>query len=59
VHQLERPVVGHAGVIGSAEPPQQLAPRRVQVVVAIEVEVVDEGQRELDLSGLGKRVSPV
>jgi acyl-CoA synthetase (AMP-forming)/AMP-acid ligase II len=40
--ELERPLVGGAGVLDTTEPAQQLGPRGVEVVVAIEVEAVDQ-----------------
>ena len=43
------------GLLGAVEPAQQLRPRGVQVVVAVELQRVDERQRRLDVAGLGDR----
>ena len=42
MHELERPPVGAAGLVEPVEPAQQLGARRVQVVVAVEVEAVGD-----------------
>ena len=45
VDELERAVVGRAGLVDAVEPAQQLGARRVQVVVAVEVEALDQRER--------------
>src|SRR5205085_12536779 len=53
VYEPERAIVGRACVLDAIEAPQQLSTRRVQVVVAVELEPVDKGERGLDLARLG------
>ena len=50
VHELERALVGGAGLVGALEPAQQLGAGRVQVVVAVELEPLDERERRLDVA---------
>ena len=57
--ELQRAVVGLPRLLGAAEPLQQLRAGGVQVVVALEVEGVGQGQRGLDLARLGQRGRPV
>src|SRR5262249_45390384 len=45
--ELERTLEGGAGLIGTAEPAQQLGTRGVEVPVTVEVEAVDEGEAGL------------
>src|SRR5206468_7308865 len=40
VNELERAVVGRSGLVDAVEPAQQLGARRVQVVVAVELEAL-------------------
>ena len=53
--ELERTVVGSAGSLVAAEPAQELGAGRVEVVVAVEIETVDERERGLDVARLGDR----
>ena len=55
VDELERARVGCPGVVDAVEPAQQLGAGGVQVVVAVELEAVDERERGLDVAGLGER----
>jgi hypothetical protein len=59
VHELERTVVGRSGVLDPVEPAQQLGAGRVEVVVAVELEGLDERERGLDVAGFGDRDCPV
>src|SRR5689334_17562058 len=45
VSQLERPSIGGAGLLGAAEPPQQVRSRRMEVVVCVQLQAVDELER--------------
>src|SRR6476659_5579444 len=45
LRQFERSLVGGAGLLGAAEPSQEICPRRVEVVVAVQLETVDEVER--------------
>ena len=45
VHELERAAVGVARLVGAVEAAQQLGARRVEVVVAVELEPLDERER--------------
>src|SRR5918994_5569269 len=53
VNKLERAVVGRAGVFDAIEPSQQLGLRRVQIVVAVELEALHQGERGLDMTRFG------
>ena len=53
--ELERAPVRRAGLVDAVEPAQQLGARRVEVVVAVELEAVDQGERRLDVARLGDR----
>jgi len=55
VNELERAAVGLASLVDAIEPAKQLGARRVQVVVAVELEAVDEGECGLHVAGLGHR----
>ena len=57
--ELERALVGGAGLVDAVEPAQQLRARRVQVVVAVELEALDQVERGLDVARLGDRRGPV
>src|SRR6266511_5299200 len=59
VYEVERAVVGRAGVVDSVEPAQQLCAGRVEIVVAVELEALDQGERGLDLAGFGDGDGPV
>jgi hypothetical protein len=59
VDDLERTVVGSTGLVDAIEPAEQLRSRRVQVVVALEVEALHQFERGLDLAGFGHRGRPV
>src|SRR5207244_12328355 len=59
VNELEGAVVGRAGVVDAIEPTQQLRARRVQIVVEVELEALDQGERGLDLARLGDGDGPV
>ena len=50
MHELECATVRRAGVVDSIEPAQQLRARRVEVVVAVELESLDQGEGCLDLA---------
>ena len=52
---MQRAVVSRARIVGAVEPAQQLRARGVQVVVAVEVEALDQGERALDVARLGDR----
>ena len=51
--ELERPRVGDTSLLGTIETPQELRPRRVQVVVAVELETVGDRERGLGVARLG------
>jgi len=53
MNELERAVVGRAGVFDAIEPAQQLRARRVQIVVAVELEALHQRERGLDLARFG------
>jgi len=53
--QLERAVVSGTGVVGAIEPAQQVGAHRVQVVVAVELQPLDECERGIDVARLGDR----
>ena len=53
--ELERPLVGGAGLLDAIESPEQVRAGRVQVVVPIELQPFDQVQRHLDLARLGDR----
>jgi hypothetical protein len=53
VNELERPVVGRAGVFDAVEPAQQIRVRRAQIVVAVELEAFHQRERGLDLARFG------
>ena len=55
VNQLERAVVGGPGLVDSVEPAEELGPRRVQVVVGVEVEALHQLERGFDVACLGQR----
>src|SRR5918999_1520783 len=54
-----RAVVGRAGVFDAIEPAQQLRARRVQVVVAVELQALHQGERGFDLARFGDGDGPV
>jgi len=54
-HELQRSLVRRLGVGFAAEAAQELGSGRVEVVVAVELEAVDEGERRLRVAGLGDR----
>lgn len=51
---LQCPAVGRPSLVIAAQPPQQLAPGRVEVEVTVQVEAVDGGQRGGGVAGLGE-----
>jgi hypothetical protein len=53
VDELERSLVGRPGVRDAIEPAQELRAGRVQVVVAVELEPLDQGERGLDIARFG------
>src|SRR5438093_268903 len=53
VNELERALVGGAGVFNPIEPAQQLRARRVHIVVLVKLEALHEGERGLDLARFG------
>src|SRR6266511_3873909 len=57
--QRQRSTVRITGLFRSAESPQQLGPRRVQVAVVVEVEAIDDDEPRLRTLGLGDRHGPV
>ena len=57
--QLQRAAVGGPRVLGAIEPAEQLRAGRVQVVVAVEIEVIDEGEGGLDVACLCDGGGPV
>ena len=59
VDELERTRVGRAGVVDPVEPAQKFRASRVEIVVAVELEPVDEGERCVDVARLGDRGRPV
>ena len=59
MNELERPVVGGSGVFDSIEPAQQLRARRMQIVVAVELEALHQRERGLDLARFGDGGGPV
>ena len=52
--ELEGAVVGSASLVDAIEPAEQLRLRRVQVVVAIEVEALHQFERGHNLAGFGR-----
>jgi hypothetical protein len=56
VHELEGALVGRAGFVDAVEPAQELGARRVEVVIAVELEPVDQGQRGLRVARFGEPV---
>ena len=59
VDELERPLVGVPGLVGSIEAPQQLRAGRVEVVVVLELQAVHQRERGLRVAGLGDGRRPV
>jgi hypothetical protein len=59
VNELERARVGRAGVFDAIEPAQQVRADRVQVMVLLELEALDQSERGLDLARFGDRGSLV
>ena len=57
--ELERALVGGAGLVGSSEAPQQFGAGRVQILVVVERDRVDDRQRRRRPLDLGDRDSPV
>src|SRR4029453_7715774 len=57
VNELERPVVGGAGLFDPIEPAQQLRAGRVEVVVALELEALDQVEGGFGVARLGHRSS--
>ena len=57
--ELECAVVLGSRLVDTTEPPQQLCSGRVQVVVAVELEAVDELERSLDVTRFGDCRGPV
>ena len=55
VDELERAVVGVPRLVLASQPAKELGARRVQVVVAIEVETIGQDERGLGVPGLGQR----
>jgi hypothetical protein len=49
-HELERPAICVAGLVDALESSEKLGPRRVQVVVLVELEAVDERECTLHVS---------
>jgi len=52
VDELECAAVRLARVVQAIEPSQQFGARGMQVVVALELETVDQGERSRDISGM-------
>src|SRR5438132_1031679 len=59
VDQRQRTAVGLAGLRSATEAAQQLAPRRVQVAVVLEVEAIDDAEPRLGTLGFRDRHGPV
>ena len=57
--QRQRAAVGIAGLCSATEAAQQLAPRRVQVAVVVEIEAIDDAEPCLRTLRLGDRDGPV
>src|SRR5262245_55432576 len=55
VGELERALVLRACLVAAAEPPEQVSPRGVEVLVAVEVEPLDQGEPGLASLRLGHR----
>ena len=53
--ELERPGVGGPRLVGPVESPQEFGARRVEVVVALQLEPVDEPQRAFRVACLSER----
>ncbi len=51
--QRQRAAVGVVGLVGSTEAAQQLAPRRVQVAIVLECELIDDAEARLGTIRLG------
>jgi hypothetical protein len=59
MRELERALVSRAGVFDAIEPAQQLRVRRVQIVVAVELEGLHQSEPRLDLARFGEGGGPV
>ena len=57
--ELQGAVVCGSGFREAVQAAEQLGPRGVEVVVGIELERVGEGERRLEVAGLGDRDRPV
>src|SRR6478672_11450590 len=59
VDQGQCAAVRVAGFVGATEPAQQLAPRRVQVAIVLEGQLINDAEARLGTVRLGHRDGPV